>query len=95
MKTVNNSLPAYIKKKVSELINYEKAVVRNLRGAECIYLPKYYQTVQKYSCFRGCLLIDYLPGMKLGDMIVNRAQSLTLSWKIHLLMHLANAIRFL
>lgn len=35
--------------RVLNQIEYEKCVLKNLRGAMCPYLPKYYQTEQRYS----------------------------------------------
>jgi len=70
-------------------------VLRCLRGAECMYLPKYYQTTQKNSRYKDELIIDYIPGISLGDYLVKNGPTATFSKKLNLLMHIANAIRFL
>jgi hypothetical protein len=52
-------------KKSLDQIRYEKAILSNLRGVGCGYLPKYYHTLQgEYKPF---LLMDYIPGSTLGD----------------------------
>jgi len=60
-----------------------------------MYIPKYYQTDQLNSRFRDMLIIDYVPGPTLVDFMFLKKSTVTLSWKLHLLMHLANALRFL
>ena len=39
--------------------------------------------------------MDYVPGATLADLLSAKKQTITLSWKLHFLMHLANAVRFL
>ncbi len=61
----------------------------------CPYLPKYYQTEQRYCENRQALMMDYIPGPTLGEILPYTSSCFSLPSKLHLLMHLANALRFL
>jgi serine/threonine protein kinase len=77
-------------------IRHEKIIVQNFRTTASPFILKYYNCTQKAFKYRHYLLMDYLgPQLTLSEYNELHKLAFSLHSKMHVFIHLTNALTFL